>query len=93
MTTRKITLELLDLMLNDLLAQVRKMKATLLSEQTSLEQALVSLNAKPQGRATLLTSAVGAKRLRSKQNIMRKQGVSTVTQSSLLYLSRLEENQ
>ena len=91
--TSKISLGLLDTMLNDLLAQVQKMKATLLLEQTSLEQTLASLNAKPQAQATLFLSAVGRKRLKQKQRIMQKQGGSTVTQSSQQYLSRLEENQ
>jgi hypothetical protein len=71
--TSKIILEDLDVTLSDLLDEVAKMRATLSSAQTSLTHVSVSLSAKPQARATLLTSAVGRKRLKQKQKIMRNQ--------------------
>ena len=90
--TSKTISEELDTVLNDLLEQVNSMREMLLSAKTSLEKS-ESLNAKHQVQVTPSTYLVGRKRLEEKRKIIRKQGGSTVSKSSLQYLSRLEEGQ
>ena len=91
--TSKITLEILDTMLSDLLDEVLKMKAMLSLERISLEQTLESLNAKRQEQEMQFPSLGGVKKPKSRQPIMPKDEASRWTKFSQPLSLKREGNQ
>ena len=90
--TYEIILDELDLIVRDLQEEVLKMKEILSSAQTSSAK-LELLKQKPQVNQVALTSLVGRKRLKLKQQIIQRQEALKEHPSYQRWLLKREENQ